>query len=34
MRDIIGHDGAVLIGIDLKKDPDVLRRAYNDDARA
>jgi L-histidine N-alpha-methyltransferase len=32
MRNLIGHDGAVLIGIDLKKDPEVLRRAYNDDA--
>lgn len=32
MRGIIGHDGAVLIGIDLKKDPAVLERAYNDSA--
>lgn len=32
MRAIIGNDGAVLIGIDLRKDPDILRRAYNDSA--
>ena len=32
MRAIIGSDGAVLIGIDLRKDPNILRRAYNDDA--
>lgn len=32
MRRIIGDDGAVLIGIDLKKDTDVLERAYNDAA--
>lgn len=32
MRDIAGSGGAVLIGIDLKKDTDVLRRAYNDSA--
>ncbi len=32
MRAIIGNDGAVLIGIDLRKDPDILRRAYNDAA--
>src|SRR4026208_616458 len=30
MRQIIGKNGAVLIGIDLKKDPRVLERAYND----
>ncbi len=32
MRQIIGRSGAVLIGIDLKKDPRVLERAYNDRA--
>jgi L-histidine Nalpha-methyltransferase len=32
MRDIVGSHGAVLIGIDLKKDPDILRAAYNDSA--
>jgi L-histidine Nalpha-methyltransferase len=30
MREIIGRNGAVLIGIDLRKDPQVLQRAYND----
>lgn len=28
----IGEDGALLIGVDMKKDPEVLNRAYNDDA--
>ena len=32
MRTIIGRHGAVLIGIDLKKDPLVLERAYDDAA--
>lgn len=32
MRTIIGRRGAVLIGIDLKKDPRVLERAYDDAA--
>ena len=32
MRTIVGQDGAVLIGIDLKKDPGILQRAYNDKA--
>jgi L-histidine Nalpha-methyltransferase len=32
MRTIIGRKGAVLIGIDLRKDPKVLQRAYNDAA--
>jgi len=32
MRAIIGKRGAVLIGIDLKKDPRVLERAYDDQA--
>jgi L-histidine N-alpha-methyltransferase len=32
MRTIIGHRGAVLIGIDLKKDPRVLEQAYDDAA--
>lgn len=30
MRSEAGDDGLLLIGIDLKKDPDVLHRAYND----
>jgi dimethylhistidine N-methyltransferase len=30
MRDIIGEDGAFLIGVDLKKDISVLEAAYND----
>lgn len=32
MRQVIGSKGAVLIGIDLKKDPRILERAYNDRA--
>ncbi|HKE93255.1 MAG TPA: L-histidine N(alpha)-methyltransferase [Povalibacter sp.] len=32
MHRIVGPEGAVLIGIDLKKDPAVLHRAYNDSA--
>lgn len=32
MRTIIGRKGAVLIGIDLRKDPRELERAYNDAA--
>ena len=32
MRRIVGDDGGVLIGIDLKKDPEVLHAAYNDAA--
>ncbi|MBB6092491.1 dimethylhistidine N-methyltransferase [Povalibacter uvarum] len=32
MHKIVGNEGAVLIGIDLKKDLNVLRRAYNDAA--
>jgi L-histidine N-alpha-methyltransferase len=32
MRKIIGRDGAVLIGVDLRKDPRVLKRAYDDGA--
>ncbi len=32
MRTIIGRKGAVLIGIDLRKSPEVLERAYNDAA--
>jgi len=32
MRQIIGRNGAVLIGIDLRKDPHVLERAYDDSA--
>jgi L-histidine Nalpha-methyltransferase len=32
MRTIIGRKGAILIGIDLRKDPSELQRAYNDAA--
>jgi dimethylhistidine N-methyltransferase len=32
MRTIVGHRGAVLIGIDLKKDPRMLEQAYDDGA--
>jgi dimethylhistidine N-methyltransferase len=32
MRTVVGRRGAVLIGIDLKKDPRVLERAYDDTA--
>jgi len=32
MRQMIGSNGAVLIGIDLKKDPRILEQAYNDAA--
>lgn len=32
MRELIGPQGAVLIGIDLRKDPRILRRAYDDAA--
>jgi L-histidine N-alpha-methyltransferase len=32
MHEEAGENGALLIGIDLKKDPEVLRRAYNDSA--
>lgn len=32
MRDLIGRNGAVLIGIDLYKDPSILERAYDDAA--
>jgi L-histidine N-alpha-methyltransferase len=32
MRTIVGQHGAVLIGIDLRKDPSILERAYNDAA--
>lgn len=32
IRKMIGRDGALLIGIDLRKDPQVLKRAYDDDA--
>lgn len=30
MAELIGADGAVLIGVDLRKDPEVLRAAYDD----
>lgn len=29
---LVGRDGALLIGVDVKKDPRILWRAYNDDA--
>jgi dimethylhistidine N-methyltransferase len=32
LRDLLGLAGALLIGVDLKKDPQVLHRAYNDRA--
>jgi dimethylhistidine N-methyltransferase len=32
IRQVIGQQGAVLIGVDLRKDPRVLQRAYNDEA--
>ena len=32
MRDLVGKNGAVLIGTDLRKDPEVLERAYADAA--
>ncbi len=32
MREMVGKNGAVLIGIDLRKDPRVLERAYDDAA--
>jgi len=32
LRDLLGPAGALLIGVDLKKDPEVLHRAYNDQA--
>lgn len=28
--DLLGENGGLLIGVDLKKDPDILNRAYND----
>ena len=32
LRELLGPGGALLIGVDLKKDPQVLDRAYNDQA--
>lgn len=32
MHQEAGEDGALLIGVDLQKDPDIIRRAYNDSA--
>jgi dimethylhistidine N-methyltransferase len=32
MYGIAGEDGALLIGVDLQKDPDIIERAYNDSA--
>jgi L-histidine Nalpha-methyltransferase len=34
IRDLVGSQGAALIGVDLKKDREVLERAYNDAAGA
>src|SRR5579863_7761779 len=31
-RSVIGADGAMLVGVDLKKDPRLLHAAYNDSA--
>jgi len=31
-RDLLGEDGALVVGVDLKKDPAVLHAAYNDSA--
>lgn len=30
IRSIVGDDGAAIVGVDLKKDPELLYRAYND----
>tara|TARA_A100000164_G_C21852851_1_gene745906 strand:- start:426 stop:1376 length:951 start_codon:yes stop_codon:yes gene_type:complete len=30
VRHLVGDDGGMLIGVDLKKDPDILSKAYND----
>ena len=32
MHEEAGEDGAMLIGVDLQKDPDIIERAYNDSA--
>ncbi len=32
LRDLVAPDGAILIGVDLDKDPEVLERAYDDSA--
>lgn len=32
VRDQLGDDGGLLIGVDMKKDEEILERAYNDDA--
>lgn len=32
VRSQLGHGGGLVIGVDLKKDPDILWRAYNDEA--
>jgi dimethylhistidine N-methyltransferase len=32
MHDEAGEDGAMLIGVDLQKDPEIIERAYNDSA--
>jgi L-histidine Nalpha-methyltransferase len=32
MHEEAGEDGALLIGVDLQKDPDIIERAYNDSA--
>lgn len=32
MRELVGGDGAAVVGVDLRKDPAILRRAYDDAA--
>jgi len=32
VRDLLGREGGLLIGVDLKKDPELLHAAYNDSA--
>lgn len=32
LHDVVGHDGGVIIGVDLQKDPEILNAAYNDKA--
>jgi dimethylhistidine N-methyltransferase len=32
MRELVGSDGGLIIGVDLQKDPDILNAAYNDSA--
>lgn len=30
VRETVGNDGSLLVGVDVKKDPDILHNAYND----